>query len=117
MRTGGRAVRAVGTCQDITERRTTEAQLHLLGNSIARLNDIVIITEAELIDEPGPKVVFVNDAFERVTGYDRSEILGRSPRLLHGPRTDRAALDRIRAAITKGAPVHEELLNYGKDGR
>ncbi|MBC8039434.1 MAG: ABC transporter substrate-binding protein [Opitutaceae bacterium] len=103
--------------RDVTARRESEAQLRLLENSISRINDIVIITRASPLAEPGPEILFVNDAFVRLTGYSRQEALGRSPRFLQGPKTSREALDRIRAAITAGVSVHEEVVNYGKDGR
>jgi PAS domain S-box-containing protein len=103
--------------RDVTERRRSEAQLRLLESSIARINDIVIITKAEPLSEPGPEIVFVNDAFERVTGYSREEAIGRSPRFMQGPKTSRDVLERIRFAITRGRPVKEEIINYGKDGR
>ncbi len=47
---------------------------------VSNLNDIVLIMEADPIDEPGPRIVFVNEAFERITGYTSEEALGRSPR-------------------------------------
>ncbi|WP_324778589.1 bifunctional diguanylate cyclase/phosphodiesterase [Thiobacillus sedimenti] len=96
--------------------RVARQHLALLEASVARLNDIVLITEADPCDEPGPRIVFVNDAFERITGYRREEVLGRSPRFLQGPLTDRRELDRIRAAIAKHEPVHSELINYTKAG-
>ena len=40
--------------------------------------DVIVITEAEPIDEPGPKIVFVNDAFELETGYSRQEVIGKT---------------------------------------
>ena len=94
----------------------TDQQLALLETSVARLNDIVLITEADPLDEPGPRIVFVNDAFERLTGYRREEVLGKSPRLLQGPLTDRAELDRIRHALESRRPVRSELINYTKLG-
>lgn len=102
---------------DVSELHRAEAQLRLFENSIARLNDMVMITRATPVEEPGPEIVFVNEAFERITGYTRAEALGRSPRFLQGPKTQRAALDRIREGIAAGRAVHEELINYGKDGR
>jgi PAS domain S-box-containing protein len=112
----GRIVRLVGALQDITEQHESQEQLRLLGTSIARLNDIVIITETSPLDEPGPRIVFVNDAFERCTGYMREEVLGRSPRFLQGPDTQRDELDRIDAALRQMAPVRAELINYRKNG-
>ena len=54
---------------DLTERKMADAQLRLLVTCVARLNDIVVITEAEPRDGPGPGILFVNDAFIRRTGY------------------------------------------------
>ena len=93
-----------------------QQQLALLEACVARLNDIVLITEADPYDEPGPRIVFVNDAFERLTGYRREEVLGKSPRFLQGPLTDRGELDRIRAALENRQPVRSELINYTKAG-
>jgi PAS domain S-box-containing protein len=103
--------------EDISARRRTESQLSLLESCIARLNDIVLITDATGIDEPGPRIVYVNDAFVQLTGYTREEVIGRSPRLLQGPLTSRATLDEIRAALIASRPVRVELVNYTKSGQ
>jgi PAS domain S-box-containing protein len=102
---------------DVTERKRAEADLVLLRKAVSRLNDIVLITEAEPIDLPGPRIVFVNEAFERLTGYTAQEAIGNTPRMLQGPGTDPAALARIRAALKQGRAVREEVINYAKDGR
>jgi diguanylate cyclase (GGDEF)-like protein/PAS domain S-box-containing protein len=91
-------------------------QLELLESSIARLNDLVIITEAAPLAQPGPRIVFVNEAFERRTGYTQAEVLGRTPRLLQGPGTQREALDRIRHALGQQERVRVDLINYTKAG-
>ncbi|NJN46200.1 MAG: diguanylate cyclase [Candidatus Competibacteraceae bacterium] len=88
----------------------------LLQTAVEHLNDIVLITEAEPIDEPNPRILFTNPAFERLTGYQADEVIGRSPRFLQGPETDRATLDRIRHALESWQPVREEVLNYTKTG-
>jgi PAS domain S-box-containing protein len=113
----GRLVRLTGIATDITKRKQAEAQLRLLEASVAHLNDLVVITEAEPLDEPGPRIVYVNEAFVRLTGYTRDEAIGRSPRFLQGPKTSRAALGRIKAALQQRQPVREELVNYSKTGR
>ncbi|AOF84442.1 sensory box protein [Hydrogenophaga sp. RAC07] len=89
----------------------------LLATAVSRLNDIVLITEAEPIDQPGPRIVFVNDAYERRTGYSSEETIGNTPRMLQGPKTQRAELDRIRVALTAWEPVRAELINYTKAGK
>ncbi|MEZ5584491.1 MAG: PAS domain S-box protein [Candidatus Competibacteraceae bacterium] len=101
---------------DITEHKEKDRQILLLQTAIAHLNDIVLVTEAEPINDPGPRIVFVNPAFERLTGYRADEVIGQSPRLLQGPETDRATLDRVRHALENWQPVREEVLNYTKSG-
>jgi PAS domain S-box-containing protein len=113
----GQVRRMAGAARDITAQHAKDARLRLLETAVNRLNDIVLITEAEPFDEPGPKIVFVNDAFQRRTGFTREETIGRSPRMLQGPATQRDALDRIRVALEAWQPVREELINYTKDGR
>jgi diguanylate cyclase (GGDEF)-like protein/PAS domain S-box-containing protein len=102
--------------RDVTARHKAQEQLRLLESSIARLNDIVIITEAGPFNAPGPRIVFVNEAFERRTGYSPEEVLGRTPRLLQGPGTQRHELDRIRAAMEQWQPARVDLINYKKNG-
>ena len=105
------------SARDVTERRRHDAQLHLLETCVAHLNDVVLITEADQIDKPGPRIVFVNEAFERLSGYSRAEAIGLTPRILQGPLTDRAELKRVRAALRDRVPVRAELINYSKAGQ
>lgn len=102
--------------RDVSGARRSQEQLLLLETSISRLNDIVIITEAGPVDSPGPRIVFVNDAFERHTGYSREEALGKTPRILQGNQTQRTQLNRIRTALKYSQPVRAELINYRKNG-
>jgi diguanylate cyclase (GGDEF)-like protein/PAS domain S-box-containing protein len=100
----------------LTHRYETEAQLRLLQAGVALINDVVLITDA---GAPGvaPRIIYVNEAFERFTGYRAAEAIGKSPKMLQGPRTDRAELDRIRDAIDRGQPVRAELINYTREGK
>jgi PAS domain S-box-containing protein len=113
----GQIVRIQGAFQDITQRRAEQAQLRLLETAVSRLNDIVIITEAAPFDEPGPRIVFVNEAFERYTGYGREEAIGNTPLFLLGPQSQRTEMDRIRAALQKWQTVRSEIISYTKTGK
>lgn len=92
-------------------------RLRLLEQSLSHVNDIVMITDASFREPSGPRIVYVNAAALRQTGYSAEELVGRSPRVFQGPKTDRTALDRIRAALERGRAVREELMNYTKTGK
>ncbi|WP_420475590.1 EAL domain-containing protein [Noviherbaspirillum sp. ST9] len=104
-----------GTVQDITAKRQVAEHLHLLETSVAHLNDMVMITEA-VPEDPGPRIVFVNGAFERHTGYSLEEVKGRSPRFLQGPKSDRKQLDRLHEAMKRQQGICIEVVNYKKNG-
>lgn len=77
--------------------------------------EAILITSAEL-DEPGPRILYANPAFTRMTGYEAREVLGLTPRLLQGLATRRGDLDKVRAALRAGEAAHGEAVNYRKDG-
>ena len=80
------------------------------------LNDAIIVTEAEPISSPGPRILWANEVFYKLTGYQPAEIIGKSPRILQGPLTDRAAFKRLRTALENWKICRVEVLNYKKDG-
>jgi PAS domain S-box-containing protein len=93
-----------------------KAPITLLTSSFDKALDAVLITEAEPTELPGPRILYANPSFERMTGYSCDEVLGKTPRILQGPKTDRAATQRMHDALKARQPIHEELLNYRKDG-
>jgi PAS domain S-box-containing protein len=90
-------------------------ELALLRAAVQAVGEAVVVTGPGL-DPPGPLIEYVNPAFERMTGYAAAECLGRSPRFLQGPRTDRAVLARLRAALAAGREFQGENTNYRRDG-
>jgi PAS domain S-box-containing protein len=106
----------VAVITDITEQKQRAQQLRLLQSVVVNTNDAVIITEAEPIEEPEPRIIYVNEAFTRMTGYRQEEVLGRTPRLLHGAKTDPAELQRIQSALERWESVTVEVIHYRKDG-
>ena len=102
--------------RDITARRAAEYQLVLLGACVSNLNDIVIVTESEPVEEPGPRIIMVNKAFERILGYSSGEAVGRSPRFLQGPKTDPKVAAELFQARSEKRQIRRRLINYAKDG-
>ncbi len=80
------------------------------------VGDLVCVVTTAQLEPPGPEIVYVNETFERVTGYSPSEILGQTPRVLQGPKTERRTLDEMRRALVDGRPFQGKTTNYRKDG-
>ncbi|GLS73660.1 hypothetical protein GCM10007890_56750 [Methylobacterium tardum] len=83
--------------------------------ALEAIGEAVLITTPE-IDAPGPVIVYANPAFYRMSGYTHEEVIGRSPRFLQGPGTDRAMLDRVRKTLSRSASFQGEAVNYRRDG-
>ncbi len=99
----------------IDERDSARKELKLLEAAIRNDYDSILITELDL-DSPGPKIVYVNEGFEKMTGYAKEEVIGKTPRILQGPKTDRATLDRLRESLIEGKAFFGQTVNYRKDG-
>src|SRR4028118_672402 len=99
-----------------SSRKRAEPPIHLIEAAMRHVSEAVVITTTEL-DPPGPEIVYVNEGFCQMTGYAAEEVLGQTPRILQGPKTDRAELDRLRRHLSRGEPfVGGEAINYRKDG-
>jgi len=100
----------------IDREKKEEQRLKLLESVITNTTDAILITEAEPFDHPGPKIIYVNKAFTRMTGYTAEEIVGKTPRILQGPKTDRTELTRMRVAMDKWETCDITVINYKKNG-
>ncbi len=112
----GRAIRVYGAMQDVTRQKQEEQRLKLMSSVVTNTNDAVLITEAEPYDEPGHRIVFVNEAFTKMTGYTEAELVGISPRILQGPKTDKSELKRLKNSIKKWESCDITVINYKKNG-
>ncbi len=99
---------------DVTARNRAEAELLLRNWAIQASPVGVVITDPQRDDYP---VVYVNPAFEAVTGYSAAEAIGQNLRFLHSGDQDQPALDEVRQALAEQRPAHVVLRNYRKDGR
>lgn len=87
--------------------------LRLRDRAIESSINAILITDSRQPDQP---IVYVNPAFERITGYSSKEAIGRSSRFLHGPDVNQPELEALRLAIKEQRESRVLLRNYRKDG-
>jgi len=109
-------VQIISVSRDITEQKKEEHQLKLLNSVVTNTTDAVLITEAEPFDEPGPRIIYVNDAFTKMTGYTADEVIGKSPRFLQGPYSNKKELAKLGTALRNRETYEITTINYKKNG-
>ena len=114
----GVGTRMVGAMQDITSQKQREHQLKVFESVLSNTADAIIITEAEPLDYPnGPKIVYVNEAFKKSTGYTEEDVLGKTPRILQGPGSDKNILKQMGSDLRSWKKIDTDVLNYTKEGK
>ena len=98
---------------DITELVATQKLEECHKRQWEALNAGVVVSDARLPDMP---IVYVNSAFERMTGYARDELIGHNCRIFQHNNNQQPALENIRQAIRNETNGHAVLVNYRKDG-
>jgi PAS domain S-box-containing protein len=96
--------------------RTRIALENLVG-VVADNPAAIVITDADVASPEGPRIVLVSDGFLQLSGHPREALIGRSPKMLQGPGTDRATTRRIGEALRRREVVQAEILNYSRLGR
>ena len=109
----GQVSRLIAIKEDITHLREVESALLLRDQALASTNNGVMISRASADDH---SILYVNPAFERITGYSAAEAVGRIGRFLVREDLAQPGLDEIRAALRERRPGHAILRNYRKDG-
>ncbi len=99
-----------GVLIDITQRHQAEEERVRLTTAIEQADEIILITDAQ------GTIVYVNPAFERITGYSRDEALGQTPRLLKSGQQSEAFYHDMWHALTSGRVWAGRLVNKRKDG-
>jgi PAS domain S-box-containing protein len=101
----------IGTCTDIHELVTQREELRRLSMVVEKTRNLVVLADAD------GRITWVNDAFMRKTGYNLSEIKGKTPgSILQGPETNPAHKAALGEAIRLQKTVSQSILNYNKDG-
>jgi len=100
----------VGTITDITERKRAEEERMHLATAIEQTAEGLIVTNREWV------IQYVNPAVERMTGYSKSEIIGKHSRILKSDKHDRAFYKNIRETLARGEVWAGHLVNRRKDG-
>jgi PAS domain S-box-containing protein len=92
--------------------QTEAVSLSVLKALVDNSFDSILITDAT----KSGKILYANKAFKRLTGYSQTEVVGKTPRILQGPATDKNVLDRLRKALSNGTSFEGRAINYKKNG-
>ena len=112
----GHPIATLITVTDITERKWLEEYLRLLESVVVNANELVMISQVEAGDDPlDLRIVYINDAFLKVTGHRAADVIGRTAQLLVGPKTDLDELTRIRETMIRHESVKAELILHRRD--
>ena len=83
---------------------------------VENTNDVIMVLDATPLSEGGPRIVYVNPAFEKLMGYTADEVVGQNPKILQGPATDDKTRYKLRKAMREGTSIRTQILNYDKAG-
>lgn len=106
----------VANFRDITDKIEEKQILKLLASVITNTKDAILITEAEPHDELGHRIIYVNEAFTKMTGYTADEVIGKTPKILQGPNSNKGELAELGRSLRIWKPCELTVINYKKNG-
>ena len=112
----GKPIRMIGAIQDITKQKEEEQRLRLLETVITQSKDAIMITDIDTSKSVIPNIIFVNSAFTDITGYPANEVIGKSPEILFGKKSDLLEFDKLRTAVQEYKECFVETISYKKSG-
>jgi len=112
----GTAIRMIGAIQDISKQKAEEQRLKLLETVVTQTKDAVMITETEKSYRTVPKIVFVNPAFTKITGYKPTEVIGKTPSVFMSKNSIVKVLPQISKALKDKKTFQFESFNTNKSG-
>ncbi|QBZ97993.1 Adaptive-response sensory-kinase SasA [Flavobacterium sangjuense] len=112
----GKPVRMIGAIQDVTKQKEEEQRLRLLETVITQTKDAVMITDIDTSKSAIPNIIFVNSAFTDMTGYPAEEVIGKSPEMFFGRKSDILEFDKLKTAIQEYKECFIETISYKKNG-
>lgn len=99
----------IAVARDVTDRKKSAEELRLRERALGEVSQGVLISDENRL------IIYVNESFTAITGYQKDEMLGRNCSILQGPDTDPATVREMRAALQAGQAFDCEILNYRKD--
>jgi PAS domain S-box-containing protein len=112
----GKPIRMIGAIQDVTKQKEEEQRLRLLETVITQTKDAVMITDIDTSKSVIPNIIFVNSAFTDMTGYSEEDVIGKSPEIFFGKKSDIFEFDKLKTAIQKYKECFVETISYKKNG-
>jgi len=113
----GKSVRMIGAIQDVTKQKEEEQRLRLLETVITESKDAVMITDIDISENEIPNIIYVNSAFTDITGYAAKDVIGKSPKMFLGKKSDIFEYDKLKTAIQEYKECLVEIIFYKKNGK
>jgi two-component system, cell cycle sensor histidine kinase and response regulator CckA len=107
---GSGSIRFIGAVQDITRQKESESKLHFLGSIAEQVSDSIIITDTS------HHITYLNTSAEKLFGYQRNELLGKTPMMLNARPDNREVYEHIFRTISSGNTWRGDVLDKRKNG-